>query len=436
MLVVGVVALLAGGGVAVGSPIERFVRYDVTAAVTVQALGIDADAPVVGQLVTAGAKVVAERRQTFDQVVIAARDQAGRNYDFPAVPHWSVGTRQKELTAGRTFDTAGSYTYWLRVSKAGQWTDLAPKQTFTVTAQDAPGGPDTDPSPTVSPSASPTPTLSPSPSPTTPSSSPSSSATAPAPPSGDFPNAGNTGVPAGTQLTVVDGDLNATTPGQVIDRKHIRGNLIIRADNVKVTNTQVDDSVVNMSGNPFTITDSTVGPASCGTATWQPMSVGFSNYTALRVKARGHEDGFRASGPGVVIRDSYYRACAPSPTNHADGVQDYPAAPGIVVDHNTFDQTGAVGYTAPIFVHSQGTIGATITDNLAKGGVYSLFLGPSSGTWIVTGNRVVNGSWAYGAYETEGMCAKITTWADNDVVTIDSQYAVTGTVKENVPCGA
>jgi hypothetical protein len=431
---VGVVGALAIGGLAIAAPVQRASQHKVNTPVTVKALGTDHDAPAVGDTVTAGATLVAERRQTFDSIVIAVRDEAGRNHDFPAQSNWKLGTRQRDFTASRTFEMPGVYTYWVAYRAGDRWIGLEPKQTFTVGGDNVGIGPapTPKPKPTRSPrTGGPKPTPSPNGSTSTPPVPP-----APPGPGKGFPNAANTGVRADTTFAKTVGTTEIKTAGQVIDRWHITGSLVIKAANVKITNSQIDDSVLAQDGGSFTITDSTVGPAKCGTSTWMPMGIGSSNYTAVRVHVRGHEDGFRASGPKVVIRDSYYKACAPTSEHHADGIQDYPAASGLILDHNTFDMTGAVGYTSPIFVHSTDTVGAMITNNLAIGGVYAVYLEPTAGQWVVTGNRVVAGTANYGAYEAEGKCRNIGTWADNDVVTIDSNYSVTGTVRDNVTCEA
>lgn len=255
---------------------------------------------------------------------------------------------------------------------------------------------------------------------------------------GEYPGPANTGVPPGSDLTMVNGDFYARTPGQVIDRKHITGSVVVEAEGVVIKRSRIDDSVLNDTGGgqkSFTISDSTVGPERCGTPTWTPNGVGFARYSAIRVHVRGHEDGFRASGPDVTIRDSYYKACTASDDNHADGIQDYPAAQGLVLDHNTFDMAHLTGgYTAPIFVYSDTTNGARITNNLALGGVASLYLKPKNGTWVVSGNRVVDKEYTYFPYETDGLCGSNLSWSDNDIVTIDANYSVTSTVKDNVPC--
>ena len=176
-------------GVAVAASNSRTVDYKVVAPVTVQALGVDSIAPAVGQTVTAGAKLVAERTQTFDYVVLAVRDQAGRNFDFPGTSGWTLSTSQKTYTSSRAFGRAGTYTYWFAFRKAGKWANLSPTRTFVVGGSSAakptpstatqPQAPTQPSSTTTSPATptSPAPTVTPS---RTATPSPSTTATSPA----------------------------------------------------------------------------------------------------------------------------------------------------------------------------------------------------------------------------------------------------------------
>jgi hypothetical protein len=153
--------------------------------VTVTSLTLRPSAPSQGQAVSADAVVVSDRRQRFDSVVVAVRDQAGHNVDFPATSGWTVGSAPKVLTATRTFTAAGDYTYWFAYSKGGVWTAVGPKKTFTVTSGATAPSSSPSPSPlpsTAGPSPAPTPSAPGSSSPTvaptrSPSSSPSPTAT-------------------------------------------------------------------------------------------------------------------------------------------------------------------------------------------------------------------------------------------------------------------
>lgn len=268
------------------------------------------------------------------------------------------------------------------------------------------------------------------------------------PPPAGFPTAANTGVPAGTQLTTVNGDLHATTD---VDAVHVTGMIFIEADHVSVNRSKIDQSIVNdaMCGDHnciFTITDSDIGPDDCSNnGRSLPIGVGYSNYTATRLHLHGHEDGFRAGGPNITIKDSYVLICSPAASNDSDGVQDFPSTQHIVIDHNTFDMNHAQGFTAPISVHSGpnngGSSDVTITNNLMAGvhdSTYTLNTWPQAGhgSWVIKGNRIQQGTWVFGPWNTEANCQFVDDWSDNDIVTLDNNYGVTGTVVDNAPCPA
>jgi hypothetical protein len=263
------------------------------------------------------------------------------------------------------------------------------------------------------------------------------------PPPGGFPNPASTGIPVGTNLTIFNGDLHATSN---VDAMHVTGMIFVEAAGISITRTRVDQSVVNDSGLAFSVTDSDIGPADCSnTGRDFPIGIGYSNYSALRVHLHGHEDGFRAGGPNISIRDSYTLICSPATSNDSDGVQDYPLANHLVIDHNTFDMNHAQGFTAPISVHSTpatgGSADVTITNNLMAGhqdSTYTLNTWPQAGhgPWVITGNRIQDGTWVFGPWSTEGNCQYVDSWSDNDIVTIDPNYQVTATVQDNSPCPA
>src|SRR5690242_5404036 len=80
-----------------------------------------------------------------------------------------------------------------------------------------------------------------------------------------YPTPSCAGVPAGTSFVQNVGTYTASSPGQQIDRWHIAGDLVIAASNVVVENSQIDGTVINEVGpthyGPFTVTDTTIGPA-------------------------------------------------------------------------------------------------------------------------------------------------------------------------------
>ena len=138
--VVGIVGALAAN-VANGST-TRPINYKVTAPISLQALGVDLTSAKVGQTITAGAKLVAERPTTVKYLVIAVRDQSGDMYDFPRSANVKIGTSQQEFTAKRSFAAAGTYTYSVAyMGNDGVWKNLGTRQTFTVLSPNGEGAP-------------------------------------------------------------------------------------------------------------------------------------------------------------------------------------------------------------------------------------------------------------------------------------------------------
>lgn len=246
-----------------------------------------------------------------------------------------------------------------------------------------------------------------------------------------YPTAACTGVPAGVTLTNHAGGLVVTTPGQVIDGRRITGTVDIRAHDVVIRNSEVQGRIANDTTGTryrFTIEDSTVAPPS-GCSSWGNGAIGVSDYTARRVRISGFPDGFRIAGSNILIEDSFVTLCSSNPDDHSDGIQAYGASGGtdIVIRHNTIDQRSVTNgaATAPIFVPNDGerqgnqNVTVSIVDNVLAGGGYSLrvfghlpFSAPA-----VTGNKIVDRTWAYGPVDVT--CSSIGTWDGNATVTYD-----------------
>jgi hypothetical protein len=252
---------------------------------------------------------------------------------------------------------------------------------------------------------------------------------------GTRPTPANVGVPNGTKLTDLAGNDGGNSyrvqkDGTVLDKVHIKGDLLITANNVKITNSQIDGGVLDeYSGKKysFTITDSTVGPASgCMTS----PGIGESNYTATRVHIRGHGDGFRASGDNINIQSSYVYLCS-NPGDHSDGIQTYMTGRGLTLNNTTIDQRDAKDVTAPIFIVDDGTVDVAVTNNLVMGGTYSIQVKNAHGSVVVKNNSLVNKSWIYGPIEAD--CNSPMEWSGNQLVTIDDNYNITSVVGP-LPC--
>ncbi len=75
---------------------------------------------------------------------------------------------------------------------------------------------------------------------------------------GCFPNAGNTGIPTGTNLTNYTGSCNITTANTVIDAKSINCDLSIQANNVTIKNSKITASNIGVNGGSLLLIDSEV----------------------------------------------------------------------------------------------------------------------------------------------------------------------------------
>ncbi len=235
----------------------------------------------------------------------------------------------------------------------------------------------------------------------TPTSAPTTT-TASTAPVGAFPDATNTGVPAGTTLTAGTGNVCGT-----VDRRLINGDLVLSCDST-VTNTRIIGRVAT---NGYRLTGShlDIGPDACpsGTADYQ-MVTGPVALTAVHLHHGVGDDLVRLTGGGdTTISDSLLDRTCFYPGAHLDAAQFYdPGAVGkITLNHNTIDSR-AVNSTdlgnAAIFLADnpgRGTV-VTVTNSRLAGGNFTVSLYDAltgSGVFYdVRGNTFVKGSSQYG----------------------------------------
>ena len=247
----------------------------------------------------------------------------------------------------------------------------------------------------------------------------------------DHPTPECTGVPEATALKTLQPNFydayRVTKDGTVLDGVHVPGDLLITAHNVTIRNSMIDGQVQDhyeRQTYSFTISDSTVGPATGCDPNPGLQDAGF---TANRVHVRNHVDGFSVSGDNVKITNSFVSLCS-RPGDHSDGIQTVGSGNGLVFHHNTVDQRKAADHTAPVFLVDPST-GVSVTDNLLMGGTYTLRLRAAAGT-VAKNNAVVDGTWDYGPTDVD--CAS-TQWSGNTIVRINAKYKITSTIGP-LPC--
>jgi len=209
--------------------------------------------------------------------------------------------------------------------------------------------------------------------------------------SSGFPNASNTGVPAGTVLTK-RGSLTVTQPNTVIDSMEIDGCLTIgsTANNVTVKNSlirskdctwNIDDTA---GATGLKVIDSEID--GLGGTTGDAGIHGYG-YTLTRVNIHGTGDGLKV-GTGDVIQDSYIHDLAITSSSHNDGIQCL-GTTSLTINHNTI--IVKAGATSAIIL-STGSAddmrNIMISNNLLGGGAYTVYGGYQAGKDVLS--RVSN----------------------------------------------
>lgn len=337
---------------------------------------------------------------------------------------------RQRLRSGPLTADAGVYAYGQRSHYPTlQWHSSAYFADVTFQPSGAAAPPPADPtvgpiSPTATPTTAPTTTTA---APTSTAASPTTSATAPptpttpAPPAAPgscvyptcFPTAANTGVPAGTALTTVNGDLTVTKAGTTVDAKDIRGDLIVQADNVTVTRTRIEGTVFahtsDQSGLLLQDSEITSSPGRAFSVGNQPP-IADGNYTLRRVHVHRWQDGPRSGSGPMVIEDSLVDELAFAAGEHPDAFQLY--GPGsrvsVVLRHSTF--SGCAGNSSDkgssaMFWSDHPGAGSTlvVTESRFACGQYSIRINDANaGSRVVADvhdNVVVKGSYADGPVE-------------------------------------
>jgi hypothetical protein len=180
---------------------------------------------------------------------------------------------------------------------------------------------------------------------------PSVSPSASTPPiGGGYPDAGNTGVPAGVTVTPYTGSCDFRTPGQVVDAKLVTcGEIFVYAAGVTFRNSVVQAAImINAAGASVTVEDSEVR---AGQTSW--AGVGGENLTVLRSEITGGQHSVRCDG-NCLVQDSYLHGQWNDPNSdfHNNAFITNGAA-GIVVRHNTLwctplDNANGGGCTADL----------------------------------------------------------------------------------------
>jgi hypothetical protein len=215
-----------------------------------------------------------------------------------------------------------------------------------------------------------------------------------------YPDASNTGVPAGTTLTAYSGP-TTITGAVTIDAKRLTGQFIVEeGGSLTIRNSSLDTGAYYgiLNYGAVLIEDSTL----VGGLTATIANYGGA-FTGRRLDVSGGEDGVRLSDGNVLV-DSYIHDQAGGSDSHFDAVTA-DGYRGWRIEHNTIlnphAQTACVWVGDPRYAPSEGLL----TRNYLAGGGYCIYGGPGIGEGIRVTDNVFGydywpkvGYWGVAAY--------------------------------------
>ena len=234
----------------------------------------------------------------------------------------------------------------------------------------------------------------------------------PPPPPPGYPDATNTGVPAGTALTP-RGQLTITTAGAVVEGLDITGGVVVAAANVTIRKCRIRSStqyVIKNNSTGLLVEDCEIDGLN---GTGNSMGLGDGNLTVRRCNIHGTENGFNVGGP-TIVEDSWIHDLYTGGGAHTDGMQFNQGASGITVRHNTI--VSRPGSTSCIIMWDEGNPqnrDVLIENNrlLGPGAAYTIYTprqGPLSNVRI-RNNRMLPAGYGYNG----GNQALVTEWSGN-----------------------
>jgi hypothetical protein len=147
-----------------------------------------------------------------------------------------------------------------------------------------------------------------------------------------YPDATCTGVPTGTTLTTVSGDLSVSTDNSTVNAKDVSGCITINANNVTVQNSKA--RCVWVASGSATVKDTDIVGGNVDGAGHFGTCVGPANLTFLRVDIQGCENGAHIES-NSTFQDSYIHDLFWATGAHTDGIQTGEGVFNFTVRHTT-----------------------------------------------------------------------------------------------------
>jgi pectate lyase len=242
------------------------------------------------------------------------------------------------------------------------------------------------------------------------------SATADATTPGAWPDAANTGVPAGTVLMNYTGPSTVQTSGTLIENKTINGGITVKASNVTIRNCKIQGfgwwGVEGENSPNIRIERCTfVGPGAAG----QPNSAILGSGSFAGNDIRGVCIGIQLTDGASTVRDNYIHDLLGGQADpHYDGVTCLGRQNHVVIDHNTFIVPGDHGTASVLIGTNFGPINdVLVSNNLMRGKpsytVYSATDNPGQ----ISNVRFVDNVMERGAYGYAVIAGNTVVWTNN-----------------------
>lgn len=190
----------------------------------------------------------------------------------------------------------------------------------------------------------------------------------------NYPDETCTGVPAGTALTVINGDLEVTVDGTVVDGKDVRGCAIIQAANVTIRNTKITCTsfygVASYQSNDeggLLLEDVEID---CDHHNGTGIS--FQGMIARRVHIHGCENGLDIY-KNVVLEDSYIHDIYEGVSGHGDGIQSADGSDSSIIHNTIYSESTTSSININHNASGPTSSNILIKENLLAGGAYAMY---------------------------------------------------------------
>jgi hypothetical protein len=211
-----------------------------------------------------------------------------------------------------------------------------------------------------------------------------------------FPDASNTGVPAGVTLSPSAGDISLNTAGAVIDGAELTGSVTISADNVTIRNSKITSKAYTA----VKIADGVSG------AIVEDCEIRGNGAETEGIRGHGafKRNNIYATTVGIVVsadslvQDNYIHDLAGLSSSTYNGITADGGYSNLVIRHNTVINDKKMNAAVMLDTYYGPITGALVEDNRLSGGGYTIYVVgsnyPLSGA-IVRNNRLVKGVWDY-----------------------------------------